>query len=186
MGPSERYTPCIETVPYENYMEIHNNCPYYPINVNKGLFLIYKLIPGNPIFNNLSLDAKYIKLDRSVPLEKGTVNDEDKIELQRILEFNALLSSHKYKNLNTKRPESLYNKRIIMKGNYSQIMAPEFCQIAKKGSNNEVKRKIREKNKTKSRSNKWKYIISEKSRKHIILGCEGKTYLDKLENFYNS
>jgi formate hydrogenlyase subunit 4 len=108
MDPSERYTPCVEIVPISNYLKIKNNCLFTVFNKDKGVYLYYKSKPGNPIFDNISLDAKYSKS------------------------------------------------------------------------------KITEKNKTKSRSNKWKYIISEKSRKHIILGCEGKTYFEKLKNFYNS
>jgi hypothetical protein len=180
MGPSERYTPCVERVSFENDIKIHNICPYSLFNKNKGLFLIYISIPGNPMFNSLSLNAKYTGSVTSVLFAKGTDNNEGKIELQTKLEFNG------HNNLNYERTVSLYNKRITSEGNYSQNMAPELCQTMKKGSNKEVKRKITEKNKTKSRSNKWKYIISEKSRKHIILGCEGKTYLEKLENFYKS
>ena len=41
-----------------------------------------------------------------------------------------------------------------------------------------------EKNKTIARSNKWKFIISEKSRKQIILGCKGNTFLDKINNYF--
>ena len=186
MGPSERYTPCIETVPFENYIEIHNNCPYYDTNVNKGLILIYKTLPGNPMFNSLSLDAKYTKFNIAVPLFKGTDSNGREIKFQAKLEFNGVLSSHKYKNLNSEGIIPLYNKRIINNDNYSRNIVPVFCQKLKKSSDDKIKRKITEKNKTKSRSNKWKYIISEKSRKHIILGCKGKTYLEKLEIFYNS
>jgi NADH:ubiquinone oxidoreductase subunit H len=106
--PSERYTPCEEIVPIGNYIKVKNNCFLTVLKRYKNFFLYYKSKPGNPIFDNLSLYAKYNKWE------------------------------------------------------------------------------ITEKNKTKSRSNKWKYIISEKSRKHIILGCEGKTYFEKLKNFYNS
>lgn len=48
----------------------------------------------------------------------------------------------------------------------------------------EVNDKIKGKEKTISRSNKWKFIISEKSRKCIILGCKGKTYLDKVNTYF--
>jgi hypothetical protein len=176
MDPSERYTPCVEIVPFGNYMEIHINCPYYPFNLNKGINLFYKSKPGNPMFNSLSLDAKYNELD--------------------ILEDNFKIVINK--SLKSERIVPLLNKRIKSDDNHSQNMSLEFWKKIKKGStradpmgrsyysNNKVKRKITEKNKTKSRSNKWKYIISEKSRKHIILGCEGETYFEKLENFYNS
>jgi hypothetical protein len=166
------------------------------------------------MFNSLSLAKKYTELDKLDPLGKGTEKDEGKFEVETKLEFNAQLSCHKSKNLNSEQFESLYDKRIIKNGNYLQNMTPEPCLITKKGSirarpvhngrdepeskfnadpegrpegsNNEVKRKIREENKTKSRSNKWNYIISEKSRKHIILGCDGETYFDKLVNFNNT
>lgn len=114
-------------------------------------------------------------------------NEEGKIELETRLKLSSSkVELNENINLNYKRIVPTYNKRIISGGNYSQNMLPILCQNKKEGNINKVKRKIREKNKTKSRSNKWKYIISEKSRKHIILGCEGKTYLEKLENFYNS
>jgi NADH dehydrogenase len=108
MDPSERYTPCIEIIPSHIYIDNINNCRFPVFGNDKGYCIYYKSKSGNPIFDNISLDAKFNKSE------------------------------------------------------------------------------ITEKNKTKSRSNKWKYIISEKSRKHIILGCEGKTYFEKLENFYSS
>jgi len=46
--------------------------------------------------------------------------------------------------------------------------------------------KISEKKETISRSNKWKLIISEISRKKIILGCKGETFLDKINTFFNN
>jgi len=45
---------------------------------------------------------------------------------------------------------------------------------------------ISEKKETISRSNKWKFIISEISRKKIILGCKGETFLDKINTFFNN
>jgi hypothetical protein len=42
-----------------------------------------------------------------------------------------------------------------------------------------------EKKETISRSNKYISIISEKSKNHIILGCKGKTYLEKLNTFFD-
>lgn len=136
--------------------------------------------------------------------------DEGKIELEILLKLNKIshtsgmgylknpsswgvcskkvkYSENRY--LNSERIKSLYFKRVINSDNYLHNKIPEFTAVDfknNKGNNNKVKRKITEKNKTKSRSNKWKYIISEKSRKHIILGCEGKTYFEKLENFYSS
>jgi hypothetical protein len=286
--PSERYTPCIEIVSIENYMEIHNNHPFSALSGYKGLFLFYKSKPGNPIFDSLSLDAEYNKsniweynfeigqnrpiksivwdiyntinkykfkwkdlptlvkgglfkcvtLDYNLSLtERGEVkaklvpapvlslslpigaytgirlkfrrilaslnnitvsyvekcgtdtsnNKEGKIELEtRLKLYSSKVKLNENKNLNSERIVFSKNKRIISGGNYSQNTLPVLCLKKNEGNINKVKRKITEKNKTKSRSNKWKYIISEKSRKHIILGCEGKTYLEKLENFYNS
>jgi len=76
-------------------------------------------------------------------------------------------------------------KRIVSNINSSDDIFHMFCPIEKKNKDNKIKENITEKNKTKSRSNKWKYIISEKSRKHIILGSDGETYLDKINNFFN-
>jgi NADH:ubiquinone oxidoreductase subunit H len=262
MDPSERYTPCIEIVPFENYMVIHNKRPYNPFGVNKGLILFYKFKPGNPMFYSLSLDAKYDKSDileynlklglifpilnivrytynftnkymykwkilsllvlsslllyaallinitlikqveveveslfrsntRVLNLEKKGIDisyiEEGNIELQTRLKLKSnKVGLNENNNLKSEHVVLPYNKRIISGGNYSQNMLPELYQKKMKSNNNKRKKKTVEKNKTKSRSNKWKYIISEKSRKHIILGCEGKTYLEKLANFYNS
>ena len=184
--PSERYTPCIEIFPFGIQMEIYNINPYCSFSVNKGLIIFYKSKPGNPIFNSLSLNAKYNK----------------SYILECILEIGKNIPIINKLIINYKSIVPLSNKVIISNGNdyylKKQYILPEFLKkinegnlftspvqngrAGPEGSKNNKKRKIIEKNKTKSRSNKWKYIISEKSRKHIILGCEGKTYLEKLKN----
>jgi hypothetical protein len=241
--PSERYTPCIDVVPLDNYRVYYR----YQSNSKWGInIILYKSKPGSPIFNNLSLkfaiwydkfnvfqlydgdknaknkNLKWLKdnlgINKSLfnkcfawgsnnykhgydlpapavitagagkssiikekiklPIKLKVKVKKDKLNINKNLSFTpAYTRSLKYK----KRISDSYN-------NTSQgYKAQSVPCLKKKGdNNNKVKDKITEKNKTKSRSNKWKFIISEKSRKHIIFGCKGKTYLEKVEAFYKS
>jgi hypothetical protein len=48
----------------------------------------------------------------------------------------------------------------------------------------DVNNLIKGNNETIARSNKGKFIISEKSRKQILLGCKGNTFLEKIDNYF--
>jgi hypothetical protein len=110
-------------------------------------------------------------------MNKGLYNSEGKIINHRLkYKSSDLLKLFHKNNLPPSKEGGKFNLPIRSKGNIKRMVI----------NVNKVKDKITEKNKTKSRSNKWKFIISEKSRKHIILGCKGKTFLEKLQNFYNT
>jgi hypothetical protein len=157
---------------------LYNKILQYILKLSKSL-LIKKgdlsCTELNSVFYN-SLRKKPV-FNHSLIMNKGLNNSEGKI-INHILKYkssNLLKLYHGY-NLPTSKEVGKFKLPLRSNGKIKRMVI----------NVNKVKDKITEKNKTKSRSNKWKFIISEKSRKLIILGCKGKTYLEKLQNFYNT
>jgi len=80
-----------------------------------------------------------------------------------------------YKNNNNKKMINIFSK---FKKFNKILLNHTLCM--------KINDKISEKKETISRSNKWKFIISEKSRKKIILGCKGETFFDKMNTFFDN
>jgi hypothetical protein len=165
MGPSERNTSCIDIL----------------LNFDK-VYLLFE--PGSSMFN-------YYLRKIHFPLFISNIRYWVYITVMYLWDFTQpmifynetiyYMSSSLYYckevapvNVN----ESKCN--YILPKNIKTLVLPHKEKSKKKVVNN----KIKEKEKTISRSNKRKFIISEKSRKRIILGCKGKTFIDKLNTYF--
>jgi hypothetical protein len=154
----------------------------YILKVSKSLLINYisdlNYVGVNFIlYNGLSKKLELVP-NNSLVMNKGLYSKQDK-EIYQVLIYKSLDLLRFFRIKINNLPSKIDGKlNLPMKSN--RKIKRMVINI------NKMKDKITEKNKTKSRNNKWKFIISEKSRKHIILGCEGKTYLEKLQNFYNT
>jgi hypothetical protein len=129
------------------------------------------------LYNSFSKKLKLVP-NHSLVMNKSLHSKQDK-EIYQVLKYKSLDLLRVFR-INVNNLPSKLEGKFNLPMRFNRKIKRMVINI------NKMKDKITEKNKTKSRSNKWKFIISEKSRKHIILGCEGKTYLEKLQNFYNT